>query len=238
MSDTHAIGSVTGVDVQLRIAGTGARSYAFVIDWHLRVLVALAWLIAGTTLFGWSTETVDAASSVDGGFFLLVLLPAFALYMLYHPVLEVVMAGQTPGKRMAGIRIVTTDGFTPGVGALLIRNVLRLLDALPMFYLLGFVVTLVTPQAVRIGDLAAGTMLVYDDSDLTVLPPLPLEAVNRVGLQQVELIRDLLGRWDELSSDARRRVAITLLERQLGDKVTGLPDESLRARLVLLLERP
>lgn len=238
MSDTHTIGSVTGVDVHLRIAGAGARSYAFVIDWHIRILVALAWWIAGTSVFGWSNETLDAAQSPDGGYFLLVLLPAFALYTLYHPVLEVVMAGHTPGKRMAGIRIVTTDGFTPGVGALLIRNVLRLLDGLPMFYMVGFVVTLVTRQAVRIGDLAAGTMLVYDDSDLIVLAPLPVGAVNRFGLQQVELIRDLLGRWDELSPHARRRVAITLLERPGSNEVTGWPDESLRARLVLLLERP
>ena len=238
MSDNLTIGSVTGVDVHLRVAGPGARSYAFVIDWHIRVLVALAWWIAGTTLFGWSSVTVDAAEEPNGAYFLLVILPAMAMYMLYHPVLEVVMSGHTPGKRMAGIRIVTTEGFTPGVGALVIRNVLRLLDGLPMFYLVGFITTLVTRQAVRIGDLAAGTMLVYDDSDLAPLAPLSVESVNRVGLQQVELMRDLLGRWDELASDARRHVAITLLERHGSDPVNTLPDESLRARLVLLLDRP
>ena len=235
MSDSLTIGSVTGVDVHLRVAGAGARSYAFTIDWHIRVLVALVWWIAGTTLFGWSSVTADAAAEPNGAYFLLVMLPALAVYMLYHPVLEVMMSGHTPGKRMAGIRIVTTEGFTPGVGALVIRNVLRLLDGLPMFYLVGFVATLVTRQAVRIGDLAAGTMLVYDDSDVAPLAPLSVEAVNRVGLQQVELIRDLLGRWDELASDARRRVAITLLERHGADPVSTLPDESLRARLVLLL---
>ncbi len=238
MSDNLTIGSVTGVDVHLRVAGAGARSYAFVIDWHIRVLVALAWFVLGTTLFGWSSETLDAAGEPNGGYFLLVILPAMAMYMLYHPALEVVMSGHTPGKRMAGIRIVTTDGFTPGVGALVIRNVLRLLDGLPMFYLVGFIATLVTRQAVRIGDLAAGTMLVYDDSDLVPLAPLSAEAVNRVGLQQVELIRDLLSRWDDLASAARRKVAITLLERHGSDRVESLPDESLRARLVLLLTRP
>lgn len=238
MGDNLTIGSVTGVDVHLRVAGAGARSYAFVMDWHIRFLVALAWWLAGTTLFGWSSDTASAAGEPSGAYFLLVMLPAVAMYMLYHPVLEVVMSGHTPGKRMAGIRIVTTEGFTPGVGALVIRNVLRLLDGLPMFYLVGFVATLVTAQAVRIGDLAAGTMLVYDDSDVAPLAPLSVEAVNRVGLQQVELIRDLLGRWDELSSDARRRVAVTLLERHGSDRANTLPDESLRASLVRLLERP
>lgn len=238
MSENLTIGSITGVHVHLCAAGAGARSYAFVIDWHNCFLLALALWLAGTTLFGWSNFSGDADEVPSGGYFLLVLTPALAMYMLYHLVLEVVMSGHTPGKRMAGIRIVTTDGFTPGVAALLIRNVLCVLDGLPMFYLVEFIATIVTRQAVRIGDLAAGTMLVYDDSAVAPLAPLSVDVVNRFGLQLVELIRELLARWDELSADARRRVAITLLERHGTDPVNTLPDESLRARLVLLLERP
>ena len=90
------------------------------------------------------------------------LLPAAAIYFLYHPLLEILMQGRTPGKRMAGIRIVTERALTPDAGALIIRNVFRLVDSLPAFYLFGLVVAMFTARQVRIGDLAAGTLLIYD----------------------------------------------------------------------------
>src|SRR5690606_4225634 len=96
---------------------------------------------------------------------LVVVLPATALYLLYHPVLEVLMRGRTPGKRMAGVRIVKRDGGVPGSVALLVRNIFRLIDFLPFFYFVGLVTTMLTRHCVRLGDIAAGTLLVYDEAD-------------------------------------------------------------------------
>ena len=70
---------------------------------------------------------------------------------------------------MAGIQIVTRDGGSPGVGALLTRNVFRLVDSLPLLYGVGLLATIVTRNHVRIGDIAAGTLLVYERPDV-VLP--------------------------------------------------------------------
>lgn len=159
----HTDGVLTlNADPELPIAGPGGRAYAFVIDWHIRVLLAIAWwlivtlAVAGTAefgaaLFGGSRQTIYFAA-----------LPAGFIYFSYHPVLEWWMTGQTPGKRMAGIRIVTRAGEPPSPAAILIRNAFRIIDSLPVLYFAGFLTTLLTAEHVRIGDLAAGTVLVYD----------------------------------------------------------------------------
>ena len=127
------VASATGVDLALRIAGLGGRSYAFVIDWHIRVAAAIAWLgIGSLLLFGDLLPRAGGGAALYG-----VLLPALAIYALYHPVLEVAMGGQTPGKRLAGLRIVTLDGRVPTTGALVVRNLLRLVDSLPALYAVG-----------------------------------------------------------------------------------------------------
>ena len=220
MNQTVRIASVTGVDLALRVAGPGARSYAFVIDWHVRLLVALAWLAVGTlTVRGLSLQ--EAGSALPQIYVFAVVLPATAIYLLYHPVLEVLMQGRTPGKRMAGVRIVMEDGRIPGTMPLLIRNVLRLLDSLPGLYAIGLVATMVTRNAVRIGDLAAGTLLVYESAgrhgsaaDLAR----DREAIARLGLDRAELASDMLERWHELAPEARVRLSRRLLA-ELGDPV-------------------
>src|SRR6185437_10103775 len=98
---------------------------------------------------------------------LALMIGAGLTYFLYHPVLEVTMRGRTPGKRMAGVRIVTAEGDMAGIGALMMRNLFRLIDSLPMFYLVGLVCCFVTQQRVRFGDIAAGTVLVLDETAST-----------------------------------------------------------------------
>jgi uncharacterized membrane protein SpoIIM required for sporulation len=76
------------------------------------------------------------------------------------------MVGQTPGKRLACVRIVALDGATPTVGALLVRNLFRVIDSLPVMYGVGLLTSMVRDDHVRIGDLAAGTLLIYDHSGI------------------------------------------------------------------------
>jgi len=233
MDTVLKISSVTGVDLELRIAGPGGRSYAFIIDWHIRVLAALAYFVAATLIY---TGGFGAAPPPGRtGYSLLVVLPALAIYLLYHPVLEVLMQGRTPGKRIAGVRLVKRDGGIPGIGALLIRNVFRLIDCLPTAYVVGLIATLVTREAVRIGDIAAGTVLVYDEArDTGGLDAVSPRAVERLGLRRAEIVRDLLDRWDELAPPTRVKLARQLLTK-LGDGATATSDARLRANLQALL---
>jgi uncharacterized RDD family membrane protein YckC len=212
--DQFTIASATGVDVTLDVAGAGSRSFAFVIDWHIRTVVALAWfLVASLLLTGHAMPTKEPMPKL--AYPLLVLVPAAAIYFLYHPVLEIAMRGLTPGKRMAGVRLVSESGGVPSTGAILIRNIFRLIDSLPMLYLVGLVTTLVTAKRVRIGDLAARTLLINDRAgSLDALADLGARAGRtQVDPQALELAREVLARWTELDLSRRAELARTLLAR-------------------------
>ena len=205
-ADDLYVPSITGVDLQLRIASLGGRSYAFVIDWHIRTVAALAWYMASSSIL--YQELV--VSEPDATYFFVVAAPTVAIYILYHLVLEVA-TGRTPGKRIAGVRIVTVHGQAPGIGALAIRNVLRILDSL-LFYAVGLVSVLVTRQSVRIGDIAAGTLLVYDGDAKAGTKGFNEHAVARLGLERAELAHELLDRWNALQPEKRRALARKLLD--------------------------
>ncbi len=241
MSDEHLkVVSVTGVDVEFHIAGAGSRSYAFVIDWHFRLLLALAWLVIALLILngGW---TLAIPGNPGARYAFIVFLPTLAIYFLYHPIIEVLTRGRTPGKRIAGVRIVTREGDVPSVGALAIRNLFRLVDCLPIFYVVGLVTTLVTEQHVRIGDLAAGTLLVIDhDREGKSLERFEqLARQSHLDPHTADLIDELLQRWKILADDNRRAIAVTLLARiEQSDpkQFQSLPQNELRERLQRALE--
>ena len=198
--------SATGVDLTLTIAGPGTRSYAFVIDWHIRLLLAGAWLLVATL----ALKSTITLRSHDG---LLSVLPAAIIYFLYHPIVEVVMHGRTPGKRMAGVRVLLRDGGQPGVAALLLRNVFRLVDSLPAAYLVGLITCFLTAQRIRIGDMAAGTVLVLDNAaaEKSLLRIEQLAANSGLSLDALELVDQVLERWDSLETGNRAQIARSLL---------------------------
>ena len=212
-----SVDSATGIDVSLAVAGPGARSYAFVIDWHIRVVLALSWFAVSAVLHNGRFSLELPAGGGDARWFAVVLAPTLCIYFLYHHVVELLMRGSTPGKRMAGVRIVARDGGVPGAGALLIRNVFRLVDSLPMFYGVGLITVMLSRESLRIGDMAAGTVLVFERADAR-LPGVagdaggagPLDAVG------VELVTELLERWPTLTPEARARLTRALLSRYGG----------------------
>lgn len=214
--DYLQIHSAEGMDYQLEIAGMGARSYAFIIDWHIRLLFAISWLaVCSLVFFTWEELRNVFKQEHSSVATLILLLPPLLIYFLYHPVLEILMAGRTPGKRMTGVRLVDFQGHTPGIGALLLRNVFRLIDSLPGFYFLGLVSVALTSKHQRIGDLAAGLVLVYDNADksssLQQISDLTLH--SRLSGDDQALLLDLLKRWNELSSERRTLFAQQFLTR-------------------------
>ncbi len=226
------IAGLTGVQVELEIAGPGSRSYAFLIDWHIRLLLALAWL-AGA----WLLERLIGDPSPRGRQFLLfALLPALLIYFLYQPIVELAMHGRSPGKRMAGVRLVTRAGGTPSVAALLIRNVFRIVDCLPWLYCIGLICCFVTRQRVRIGDLAAGSLLVVDahgaDASLSRLSVSFAQSALSPSL--LELAQELLERWGSLEPTRRCELARSLLARA-GQDVQSADETELHERVRQLL---
>jgi uncharacterized membrane protein SpoIIM required for sporulation len=128
----------------------------------------------------------------DAAWFVFVLTPAAVIFLLYHAVLEVCMRGRTPGKRIAGLRIVARNGGAPGIAALMTRNAFRIVDSFPLVYGVGLLVAMTTRDHVRIGDIAAGTVLVYD----------PRTAPLRNAGRKLAAHRELL--WQAAAARARR----------------------------------
>jgi uncharacterized RDD family membrane protein YckC len=239
-SPVITLNTVTGADVELRIAGPGTRSYAFVIDWHIRLVVALAWLFVGQVVA--AGGDVSAIGSGRGASSAWVWLPAALIYFFYHPVLEIAMRGRTPGKRFAGARLVTREGDIPGAGALLLRNVFRVIDSLPFIYLVGLAVVTFTQQHVRVGDLAAGTLLVLDHDSGAGAFVSGTAGSATLSPQAADLIQELLDRWNALDEQQRASIARSLLARVepalSADDLAQLDPLSLRSRLAARLATP
>jgi uncharacterized RDD family membrane protein YckC len=225
------VDSATGVAVRFDLVGPGGRSLAFLLDWHIRSALAVCWYLAAAVLHNLPTGRVSLAAPLEpaASWFLAVLTPAAAFYLLYHPILELATRGRTPGKRLAGMRLVTRSGATPGYGALLLRNLFRVLDSLPAFYGVGLTATLVTRDHVRIGDLAAGTVLVYER------PSSPVTPLPGADPERAALARELLERWDELDPELRRGLADRLVGREaVADPSAARSDAVRRAALSAL----
>jgi uncharacterized RDD family membrane protein YckC len=209
--EAHVVDSVTGVDVSLHIAGPGARTFAFVLDWLIRMILSIAWGVVAALLYNgrWSLDPpVEATPS----WFAFVALPAGMIYLLYPVITEIAMHGRTPGKRMAGVRLVTHDGSVPAISAFLLRNVFRIIDSFPAFYGVGLVTCVVTRNHVRIGDLAAGTLLVYESGDESVLEYVSTQALGtKLDGPTADIVNDLLRRWNTLDDLARGRLARKVL---------------------------
>ena len=144
---------------------------------------------------------------------------------------------------MAGLRIVNRSGGTPSTAALLIRNLFRLIDSLPTLYVIGLVTCFVTSNRVRIGDMAAGTLLVVDDGAAgKSLARLEDLAGSHLPLDTLELVDQILERWPTLGSDSKRHIAGSLLARlDPGSDATrwsALSEVDLHARLLALLKAP
>jgi uncharacterized RDD family membrane protein YckC len=134
------------------VAGPARRALAYSIDL----------LIRGAVLFG--VAVLFSAFGVEPSGFQVgaMLLLFFALEWGYFVVSEVAMQGRSIGKRVLGLRVVTTDGLSISVGSSVLRNLLRAADFLPTAYAVGLVTMSLDPRFRRLGDWAAGTMVVFE----------------------------------------------------------------------------
>ena len=162
MEETLTLTTPTGVELNLPIAGAGSRSYGYIIDWHIRVLGVLIWALAWLLVFFPGFNIASEARYANSGLWFAV--PASLIYLLYHPVIELLMQGNSPGKKWAGIRCIDRQGEAPGSGAIVLRNIMRFIDGIPGFYTIGLVSVMVTKDRVRLGDMVAGTRMVVAEA--------------------------------------------------------------------------
>jgi uncharacterized membrane protein SpoIIM required for sporulation/uncharacterized RDD family membrane protein YckC len=158
---TLAVPSATGVDASIVLAGPGARAMAFLVDFLLRTALSVMYMfVASLILLGNMSFNMGPDDTTVWA--LVGVLPAMIIYFLYHVILEPLMSGRTPGKRMAGLRVLSLEGRVPTTGALIIRNVFRLIDSMPVGYVVGLLFVFFGKRHLRLGDLAAGTVLAVE----------------------------------------------------------------------------
>jgi uncharacterized RDD family membrane protein YckC len=138
-----------GIAISIRPAGFAVRATAFLIDAAIRIVFLM---ICSTAL---------AAGGKFGGGVLLIFL--FVLNWLYPVIFELTTAAATPGKRIMGLVVLMANGLPITPAGCLIRNLLRVVDALPLCYAFGIVCILLRNDSRRIGDLAGGTVVAYRD---------------------------------------------------------------------------
>jgi uncharacterized RDD family membrane protein YckC len=164
----------------------------------------------------------------------------FSVMFGYFIVFEALWNGQTPGKRLIGIRVVRDGGYPIDFGASLIRNLIRVGEQLIGYYLIAAISALISPENKRIGDLAAGTIVVRDarlaaprDLDRNETEP-TYAATAYLSGEERALIKRFLERRDELTYERRSELAAQLAARvrdRVPPELARLDDESLLERL-------
>jgi uncharacterized RDD family membrane protein YckC len=204
------------VAITLEPAGLGPRAFAFLAD---LVLLFLAWVIAlvAYSISGDLLREWQALSALGQ-------LAAMAAVLLlgwgWDVAWETLGAGRTPGKRLLGLRVVRADGGPVGLGESLVRNLLRAVE-LPLGYAPGVLAVALSPRRQRLGDLAAGTLVVrerrYDLSRYAAdAPPDPRFAAlagragRALGPGDLDRLQDFLARRPALLPAARARLASRL----------------------------
>jgi uncharacterized RDD family membrane protein YckC len=140
------------VVLRYQLAGAGNRGFAAILDFVVASIVVFG--------IGWTYEQVAVGNplleAVQGWVPLVELLLAW----VYFIVLEWLWNGQTLGKRVFGLRVITEDGEPAPFVAVLVRNIVRTVDFLPVLYGLGLIAIVISPRYQRLGDVAAGTFVV------------------------------------------------------------------------------
>lgn len=151
------------IDLTLEVAGIGSRFYAQVVDWAIKWgLFALVALLAVFVM-----ELLGISVGGEGSRFVVLacLIVFFYAFLLGFDIcFEVRHNGQTPGKRLAGIRVIREGGAPLDFTSACVRNLLGLADFLPGFYLLGGFLILLNARGQRLGDMAAGTIVIRERS--------------------------------------------------------------------------
>lgn len=224
MSDRDALELATPerVAVDLPIAGLGSRAMAWLVDVALLGAVGLVLYFGFTFLVPDPVEAVLAVSSTARAVAIVVL---FAVLWVYWTAMEVAWQGQTFGKRLVRIRVVKADGSPVTLFESAVRNLLRVVDFLPVCYPVGVAAMLIDRKHRRLGDLLAGTVLVRDEQvDLSRYDD---AAAGSHAVDVVEVATGYLARFDDLEPAARLRLGRRLAER-LGLDAGDLDAEGLR----------
>ncbi len=260
LGDHYSFETPEQIDVSYAIAGIGSRFLAALIDSIIIGLGLIIILVPGTfgvtfiiafilALAGRneSASTAFPFALASTGFL------SFCLIAFYYILFETFWHGQSPGKRWIGLRVIREGGYPMTFSTSVIRNIIRLIDFLPVYYMAGLTVMFIDRKSRRLGDLAAGTIVVKEqkgvkletlDVDRRLLAPAGTTIVdsNRAVIRDVRrltpddrrLLRDYLQRRSNLDQESADRIGLSLARAfalKTGHDLEGEPPSQFLDRL-------
>lgn len=233
MNDHLSVETPEQININFHKAGIGSRFFAALIDTVLLLLIAFVGSYVNEKLLGDMRSVLgNWVAAING-------IIVFALIWGYYMVFEIVTNGQSPGKRILGLRVIRVGGYPINFADAAIRNLVRVVDFLPIGYCIGFTVMLINGNWQRLGDLAAGTLVVKTSSksleltaagtkasmpNINISPQdfLYIDLIQPDMITDIELgmIREFLSRRSTLS-DARRIELAQTIGKSLVEKMGG-----------------
>ena len=224
------------VTVDVTLCGVGTRTVAAVVDLVIQLFLLLAALVLLGLVLVLATVAAGGDPTAGGGvlpgvFVAVFAFTAFAVLFGYHTVTEL-RWGASPGKRIFGVRVTTDGGLPPTTGAIVLRNLLRVIDYVPPFVVIDVVAVLTSSRRMRVGDVFAGTLVVRPEQPepglgplaITPRPPEETATWDTSALSDDDelLVRRFLARRRSLTVEARAGLAHALATR-VWPSVTGAP---------------
>ena len=154
MNDHLSVETPEQIDLNFQKAGIGSRFYAALIDTSLLLLIVFIGSYVNEKLMSELGSVFGNWLAAIGG------IVVFALFWGYYMAFEIITNGQSPGKRLLGLRVMKVGGYPISFADSAIRNLVRVVDFLPFCYCIGMTTMLINGNWQRLGDLAAGTLVV------------------------------------------------------------------------------
>lgn len=244
MDRTLEVRTPESIAFNYELAGLGSRFLALIVDQAIQIVTLVAIFVgifmAAARMAPRQTLPAEDLKLGESLAIALLVIIVFIVLFGYFIVFEAVWNGQTPGKKLLGIRVVRDGGYPIDFGASLIRNLIRVGEQLLGYYILAAISAVISPENKRLGDLAAGTIVVRDarlttPRNLTERRDEPVYAPTAylAGEERV-LIKRFLERRDGLSAERRSELAAQLAARirsRVPPDLARLDDESLLERL-------
>lgn len=202
------------------VADIGSRFLAVLIDSLIQSVLYILVLVASVFLSARLTE-MDLPRAVNDTLAVVLILVLFMIQFGYFLFFELILNGQTPGKRLFHLRVIKNNGYPLSPLDAIIRNIVRVIDFFPFAYGVGVIVMFLNRRAKRLGDFAAGTLVVKMRDEVrlqNLMPAVPATATNspanpvantvaddnarRLGEDDIELAETFLLRRAQLTNPA------------------------------------
>lgn len=200
LDTTRCYATPEGISLELRIAGPVVRACAWAIDAAIRLGCYLA---------------ISQAFDFFGGIGTAIISIGIFLVEWFYPVFFEVHSGATPGKKAMGLSVIHDNGTPVAWSSSIIRNLVRAADFFPLLYGTGLVAMLSNKDFKRLGDLAAGTLVVYQHSQKARKPLPPAQAKPlpyNLYIDDQQVLLDFAERIEQLSEERRIELAELLSE--------------------------